>query len=489
MKRSHLLLLIIFLEGYVVLAAELLCMRLLVPFVGSGTEIIAIIISAVLLPLAFGYHWGGTYGARRREQRRLDPHSRHKTIRNALVRNLTVALLIFTFGLSYVVHELLFGAMHAIGISHIVVQTTIFCLLFLVYPTFILGQTVPLISHYFAKKELSQITGRMLCFSTTGSFFGSVFTTIVLMMTIGVHNTVILVLGFITFMIFILDRKLFTFKHLLVLLVFGLGILLNNSDTMRSLDVVSNNAYNLIQVHDKPNGDRVFGVNRSYSSIYSKEGRKFPYIQYIEDHYLKHIEGQNKKILVIGAGGFTLGLEDTTNLYTFIDIDPAIKDVAEKHFLPENLTPNKKFEPQSARSYLAHNTEQFDFILVDAYSNEISIPMECTTKEFFEEVKKSLKPGGMVVANIISRPDMSDKFSIRIVNTFASVFPRFNRFGFLDYNPWTSEVLPEGRKETDPPLYYDNVMLTYFDNELSQDTTIYTDDKTTYSLDKKRYSK
>lgn len=59
MNKTQLLFLVILIEGYVVLATELLAIRTLIPFIGSGTETISIIISAVLLPLAFGYHVGG----------------------------------------------------------------------------------------------------------------------------------------------------------------------------------------------------------------------------------------------------------------------------------------------------------------------------------------------------------------------------------------------------------------------------------------------
>ena len=59
MNKTLLLFLIILVEGYVVLACELLTIRQLIPFVGSGPEMISIVISAVLLPLAVGYYRGG----------------------------------------------------------------------------------------------------------------------------------------------------------------------------------------------------------------------------------------------------------------------------------------------------------------------------------------------------------------------------------------------------------------------------------------------
>jgi hypothetical protein len=53
------LLSVILTEGYILLSSELLAIRLSIPFVGSGTDTISIIIAAVLLPLAFGYYQGG----------------------------------------------------------------------------------------------------------------------------------------------------------------------------------------------------------------------------------------------------------------------------------------------------------------------------------------------------------------------------------------------------------------------------------------------
>lgn len=58
---------IIVLEGYVVLSSELLAIRQTIPFAGSGTDTISIIIAAVLMPLAFGYYAAGRF--------RPDPHS------------------------------------------------------------------------------------------------------------------------------------------------------------------------------------------------------------------------------------------------------------------------------------------------------------------------------------------------------------------------------------------------------------------------------
>ncbi len=251
MRKSHLLLLIILIEGYVVLASELLAIRELIPFVGSGTEIVSIIISAVLLPLALGYHVGG-------QQR--------KNMRNCLIRNILIALIIFSFGLSYFFLEFFFHGLIHIGITHRILQTACYSILFLACPVFLLGQTVPLVSNYFNKVRLSKITGKMLFFSTIGSFLGSVFSTLVLMNFVGVHITVIFTLLLLALLIVILSPTIFCMENLIAIMVMIWVCLLNNNTTFEKFNIVSNNAYNLVAINKLPDNGRELFINRAHSS-------------------------------------------------------------------------------------------------------------------------------------------------------------------------------------------------------------------------------
>jgi len=448
--------LVIFLEGFIVLATELLLIRQLIPFVGSGTEVISIVISSVLLPLAFGYEYGG----------RFDGRVKYKLI-NKLISNLLIALWFLVFALSYLLQEMFFNMLMGIGIKNNVIQAAIFCSLFIVYPVFLLGQTVPLISNFFHKDRLSSITGKILFFSTAGSFIGSVFTTLVLMMIIGVSNTVILVLSVVVSVIIILQKKLFSIEVSLACLALFIGVWLCVKSE-KEFNIVSNNAYNQITISEGEDYTD-FCVNRSYSSRLTNDPNKeFEYVKFIEKNLLSNI-GENKEILIIGAGGFTIGKDDDKNHYTYLDIDPDMLKVSEKYFHKKPLGKNKDFIAMSARSYLNQSNMKFDFILIDVYTHVLSLPIECTTKEFYESVKKILKPKGAVIANIGVSHDFEDKYSIRINNTFASVFWPFNR-----------EVvrLKSGKASG-------NMIYTYYDLEGEVDKSIYTDNKNTYSIDRK----
>lgn len=477
MNKTQLLFFVILIEGYVVLAVELLAIRSLIPFVGSGTETISIIISAVLLPLAAGYHFGGN--AFKSAYAKAKSKSRKKlSIRKLLLSNIISSLIILTVGLSYLFQEKFFGALLSSEIDNNLVQTALYSVLFLSFPVFMLGQTVPLVSNYFSKEKLSKITGKMLFFSTTGSFLGSVFSTIVLMSYVGVHNTVIITLSLLCFLILLLIRRIICFETILCVIILTTVYALNNNTVLKSFNIVSNNAYNIIRVIDVPKTEStILSVNRSASSQISKDPKhRFPYFAYIQDNLIAPIAKNSSKpldILIIGAGGFTIGMGDEVNKYTFVDIDPDLKEVSEKYFLPDKLTPNKQFIASSARAYIHGNKNKYDIIVIDVFTNKISIPMECTTREFLLDIKALLKDKSVVLANVISSPTFMDKFTARYHNTFTSVFPIFSRQIIGDINLWNDDKAVQ------------NILYMSFRNEYTNDNSLYTDDKNTYSIDRK----
>lgn len=452
--------LIVLIEGYIVLATELLAIRLLVPFVGSGTEIVAILVGGVLLPLAAGYATGSH-------------HNPAKPVRHRLLRNAISALGILALGLSYPFLEVFFGAMDALH-WHRLLQTTFYVLLFLIYPIYLLAQTVPLVSHYFRRENLSRHTGRMLFYSTAGSFLGSILSTLVLMSIIGVHGTVIATLGLLLGLVVLLAHRRFWFELVLTIVLFAIACALNHPRLLATRGVVSNNAYNLMRVTDiegEP-GNRALEVNRSTASKFTHNAaQQYPYIAYLRTQFIEPLAGAKppRDILVLGAGGFTVGLGDATNRYDYVDIDPAMQRVAEQHFLKAKLPANQRFHAISARAFLRQSPVRYDLIIVDVYSHVHTIPAETTTVEFLQAVKDHLKPGGIVAANVIASAHFNDRFTQRYTNGFAKIFPRYSRQIIGEFNGWN-------------PGAPQNLIYIYFDGPA--DGGHYTDDKNTYFLDR-----
>lgn len=465
MPVELLLYFVVLVEGYSVLALELIAIRQLVPFVGSGVETVAILVAAVLMPLAVGYYTGGQY-----RYRILQPKS--LSYINKLVLNLTYATAFLVPGFSYVFLELFFSFLPKIGLVSPISQTALYAIIFIVFPVYLLGQTVPLISNYFSRKKISHVTGRMLFFSTVGSFLGSIISTLILMVTIGVHYTVVVTVSMLALLIILLNRRFLSLHTFYAIFIIVLITLLNNSYMMKRFNIVSNNNYSLVQVEpvkDQPEA-KILKINRSLSSKYTPIPKnEFVYTNFINHRFLEpYNHGQPRNILIIGAGGFSIGLKDKYNHYTYVDIDPNLKDIAQTYLLPEPLTDNKAFVAKPARLFMRQNTTLYDVIILDAYTNVITIPPQLITQEFFAQIKAALKQNGVFVMNTATYANFSDVFSRKLHQTLTTAFPYLNR-----------QVLGNIQVAKEDSLA--NVIYSSINIPVAEG--IYTDDKNTYFLD------
>lgn len=436
------LFIIIILEGYIVLSSELLAMRMTIPFVGTGTDSMSVIIAAVLLPLAAGYRSAGQFSIKA-------PDGSYRSIRKKLLKNILISSIFLLLGLSYFVMQFFFYfGLEENGIENKLIQIIIYCLIFLITPVYLLGQTVPLISNYFSGEKLSKITGKMLFFSTLGSFCGSVFTTLFLMQYIGVHHTVSILFGLLFYLTLILNKKQNREITIAMLAIVILSLALNSDYVMRDiLSIVKNNKYSSIMIIKLDDNNKVsedgiphMFINNNDSSMYDKKtGKKHEYAEFAERIAIQSIpeNAPPKDILIIGAGGFTFGHNDLKNNYVYIDIDKDLKEVSEQYLLEEKLQPNKTFYALPARAYLNITDKTFDIILLDAYLGGLSIPEHLVTQEFFEEVKKHINDDGVLVANFVVSPNFGNLFSKNVDNTFRSVFPYVSRHDTRDaYDVW-----------------------------------------------------
>lgn len=424
LNNTLFLFIIIALEGYIILSAELLAIRQTIPFIGNGTDSVSVIIASVLMPLAFGYHSGGQFTIKTSK-------GKFRSIRKKLLSNILIASAFLLPALSYFIFQFFFIGLEAMGIENNIAKVTVYCLVFLVTPMYLLGQTIPLVSNYFSKKRLSEITGKMLFISTMGSFCGSLLTTLVLMQMLGTHHTVTILFVLLLSLSLILGKKQTRDTTMTMLAIVGFAGMLNSGSVMKTLNIVKNNKYSTIMVmnvDEDGNAPHLF-INNNDSSMYSKEGRKHEYIEFGERITIDSIPDNSpaKDILIIGAGGFTFGHNELKHNYVYIDIDKDLKEISEKYLLKEKLQDNKVFYPVPARAYLARTDKKFDIILLDAYLGGLSIPEHLVTQEFFLEIKKHLNDKAILIANFIVSPNFNNMFTKNIDNTMHSVFPYLSR--------------------------------------------------------------
>ena len=100
------------------------------------------------------------------------------------------------------------------------------------------------------------------------------------------------------------------------------------------------------------------------------------------------------------------------------EIDKKIGDIATEYFgLPGSVT----VAVEDGRAYLAASKEKFDVIMVDAYQ-DITIPFQLSSVEFFNEVRSHLKPNGVMVVNLNMTSAENGSINEYLCDTMASVF-------------------------------------------------------------------
>ncbi len=418
---------LIFLNGYVSLSLELVVLRQLSFYVGSSAVITSIIMGTFLGFMSLGY-WVGE-----------SPRIRNSRIKPILSVSFIIIATMAMLAASFTLITNYFTIFNTIGITSSVIQTFIFSGIFLSAGPFLFGLNTTLLSRMLHRYN-TNYTGNIMAWDTIGSVLGSLATTLFLMPFLGVNYTVALVVVLSLLGAFIMRPRWYMAIIAAVIIVPTLYI---NSDEylLRMHGIRVNNANSTITVQEF-DAMRILYMNGLPMSVYAPEYNQFgPYISYINDVYLNTMPRDRvRKVLVLGAGGFTAGLNDTFHEYTYVDIEHTLQDVSEKYFLGRELTPNKKFVVQDASQYLKNTTEKYDVIILDVYSNSFQIPEGFITAEFMHRMRGRVADGGVAILNTIVHPAFADKYSRVFDNTVSSVFSHnVTRHIVTPINPWQED--------------------------------------------------
>ena len=440
------LLSIIYILGYVSLSFELIVLRQLVNFVGSNTLITSIVITFILLFMSVGYYIGSTISIA------------HKPLRQRM-QSLSMSLGIWgIISCSYLMVEYSFGIMYALGIRATTAYVLTYSCVYLAYPSICFGFITAVIGRFIHRANVNY-TGRFMAIDTMGSVSGSILTTLILMPWIGVSYTIIVLVTMALLASWILTRKIDKKSDSILFIIVLAMVIYMNDYRFINPKVIKEDAISRIEIDDVDfkNGipqSKLLKVNGAHSSKVSKdENLMFDYIKYINNNFIKTLPHDNpRQILIIGAGGFTIGMDDTFHQYTFLDIDKHLQEISEKYFLPEKLSPNKKFIVEDGFLYMLNNKEKYDIIVVDVYSARNSIPINFVTVDFFTKVKDSLKEGGIMIANVMTSASFQNDFSRRLDNTLKKVFPKcLTRQVMQSFNPYKEDETSHANVEY---IYY-----------------------------------
>ena len=437
---------IVFIEGFSSLGAEVIALRRLVPHVGSSIVVTAPTIAFFLLALALGYAAGARV-------------SGNYTV--VVARNFLISALLAGVGLAGITVDWLFAHLQPALIAYFIFIGGILCPL-----AWLLGQTVPILTNLMRHARTGEASGMALYWSTLGSFLGSLSLSLLVMQWLGVSAavfacTALLVAGTLLLAGRNLKYAIFCASTAAIAAGFNLHHEVT-ADTAYAEYIVGPAA---LPGQQDP---RAFWVNKSTASLIdeSEPTNYTRYITHLRHILLDELEFRDRDILVLGAGGFTLSHREPMNRYTYVDIDPAIRAIAEKHFLREPA--RGEFIADDARRFVASSGRRFDAVVVDVYSSHSSIPSHLVTREFWEGTRRVLKPDGALLANLILDGRLETPYARNLLATIDSVFGRC-----------AVDVLHKAKTLA-------NVEVTCFASSRPGKTGIYVDEKNQADLDLSR---
>lgn len=441
----RLLFTIVFIEGYCSLGAEIIALRRLIPHVGSSIVVTAPTIGLFLLALALGYYSGSRVAA---------------DYRPVVARNFLVSAALMGAGLAGGSVNALFAGSSA-ALAYLLLVGTILCPL-----AWLLGQTVPILTNLMRAQRSGEAAGRALYWSTLGSFLGSVTLSLVVMQVFGVWAAVLLgALMLVAGAALVQPPRPATTA--LLVLVAAASLAANLGDRRRADTAYADYAVEAV-AREGMLSPRAFIVNNQSASVIddSKPPQYARYVQHLRRILLDDLRFSSREILVLGAGGFTLSQHEPLNRYTYVDIDPAIRDIAERNFLREPA--RGEFIATDARRFVADTPRRFDAIVVDVYSARTSIPGHLVTREFWRDTRHALKPGGVMLANLILDGRLASPYARNLLATIESAYGRC-----------AVEVLAKSA-----PI--SNVIVACFAGEGGEAVRIYVDERNLADIDSAR---
>ena len=281
-----------------------------------------------------------------------------------------------------------------------------------VFPLFLLGTVTPSLVKYSVDSldDSGQTVGTLGAFNTVGSIIGTFVPTFVTIPAVGTSITflifsgILIILSVIYFICQHTGKKKIVASVLIFILCCGLGYSDSFAFWQKDLTYEGESIYNYLQVSETDrqvvlSTNVLFGVQ----SLYMKEGGLTGmYYDYAMAAPLmvpdKPVEDMNVLILGMGTGTYATQCKKyygDMNLEG-VEIDEKITELSRKYFsLPEDV----KVTTYDGRAFLQAVETTYDVIMVDAYQ-DITIPFQMSSVEFFTMVKDHLKDGGVMVVNM-----------------------------------------------------------------------------------------
>lgn len=411
-----------FFAGMSVMAVELGASRLLAPYFSSSQIVWTIIIGTIMIALALGNLFGGRWADSDADPARLYRRIILAAVWIALIPVLGKFVIVAVAGLLIV----------AVDVNLLTWAAFLSCVVIFVVPLFLLGTVTPSLVKYATGSlaESGRVVGKLNAFNTVGSIIGTFLPTFVTIPAVGtaitflIFSAVLLALGLIYFLSGGRRRILCA----VAVVVFVVASVLGNGGGFAFWreDVVfeGESIYNYLQVRDDARAtilstNVLIGVQSIRVKTGALTGMYYDYA--LAAPVLAG--GRDLDVLVLGMGTGTFASAcarffPETRIMG-VEIDERITDLARRYFgLPEAI-PVVTYD---GRAFLAADAGLYDVIMVDAYQ-DITIPFQMSSVEFFGLVRAHLKAGGVMVVNMNMRASGAGNINECLVDTIGAVFP------------------------------------------------------------------
>lgn len=413
-----------FFAGMAVMAVELGASRLLAPYFSSSQIVWTIIIGTIMIAMALGNLYGGRSADKNPNPDRL------------YVRILIAAVWIAAIPVvgKYIILGISGVLILTVSQNFLIIAAFLACMIIFVYPLFLLGTVTPSLARYTVDSldDSGRTVGTLGAFNTIGSIIGTFLPTFVTIPAVGTAVTFLIFSGILLLLglVYFISKKAKKAACISSAVLFVLCSLLGNNGSFafweKNLTYEGESIYNYLQVKEDANNvilstNVLFGVQSIMKKDNSLTGMYYDYAM-AAPVMAGVSEKESADVLILGMGTGTYArqcLRYFDNLsIEGVEIDRKITDLAEEYF---DVPKEAAVTTYDGRAYLNTVDKKYDVIMVDAYQ-DITIPFQMSSVEFFTLVKDHLADGGVMVVNMNMHSEKEGNINAYLSDTIASVF-------------------------------------------------------------------
>lgn len=413
-----------FFSGMSVMAVELGASRLLAPYFSSSQIVWTIIIGTIMIAMALGNIYGG-----KSADKNPNPDKLYTRI---LIAAIWIAL-IPVLG-KYIILAVSALLIFTVNSNFLIIAAFAACMLIFVFPLFLLGTVTPSLAKYSVESlaESGKTVGTLGAFNTIGSIIGTFVPTFVTIPAVGTSITFLIFSGVLLLIaaIYFVQKRSGKKKVIAAAVIFVICCGIGHSHSFAfwetNLSYEGESIYNYLQVKENDrqvilSTNVLFGVQ----SIYMKqEGLTGMYYDYAMAAPLMVADKtpEEMDVLILGMGTGTYATQcrkyfGNMNLEG-VEIDEKISALSRKYFALPDEVPVITYD---GRAFLNATEKTYDVIMVDAYQ-DITIPFQMSSVQFFTLVKQHLNKNGVMVVNMNMRGTDEGNINQYLSDTIASVF-------------------------------------------------------------------